>query len=372
MPFSKLGLSAELSKHVLAQGFVLPSDVQEKVIPLILQGKDVIGQAKTGTGKTAAFGLPLLQLVDEKEKFAQALVVVPTRELCQQVQVEIERFSHYKHVRVVSVYGGASLNVQVSQLRRGCQIVVGTPGRLMDLMRRGELRLDKTKWVVLDEADKMLDMGFIDDIQWILQQVPRERQTMLFSATMSTDIKDLAQQYMNHPVEVNLSTDTLTVEGVSQYFVSVDLKMRVSLLAHLIRANKVQKGIVFCETKRTVEWLQNQLNREGIHAEALHGNFSQKQRDQTLKHFAEGKIPVLIATNLASRGLHLEDVSHIFNFDFPQELETYVHRIGRTARQGKKGIAVTFVTNVLERRDIRRWEDMLKTEMKEIPLKQKA
>ncbi len=371
MSFSKLGLQAELLQEIAREGFELPSEVQTHVIPLLLQGKDVIAQAKTGTGKTAAFGLPLLQMVTEA-KHVQALIVVPTRELCQQVKEEIERFAAVKKAHVVPVYGGTSINVQISDLRRGSPIVVGTPGRLIDLIKRRELKLEHCKHVVLDEADKMLDMGFIDDIRWILHQLPEKRQVMLFSATMPEAVKELAQRYMNNPQEVNLSTDTLTVGDVTQYFVSVDPKQRASLLAHVIRVNKVQKGIVFCETKRTVDWLYNNLQREGIRAEALHGNFSQRQRDLSLKKFEEGKIPILIATNLASRGLHLEEVTHVFNFDFPQDMETYVHRIGRTARQGKKGTAVTFVTNVLEKRDIGRWKDILHTTIKEIGAKPKA
>jgi ATP-dependent RNA helicase DeaD len=369
IPFSEFGLSPALLHGLNENKYVHATPIQEKSIPLILAGKDMLGQAKTGTGKTAAFGIPILAHTNPAIHSPQALIIVPTRELCLQVRDEIENIGKHTHTNIVAVFGGASLNLQAQALDRGPQLIVGTPGRLMDFMRQGKLNFSKLKTVVLDEADKMLDMGFKEDIDEILSQLPSARQTLLFSATMPSAIKQLAKKHQKNPVEINLSEDTLTVEGITQYYLNVDPRQRVTMLLGLVKHFKIQKGIVFCSTKRTVDWLETQLYKRGMKVAKIHGDMPQAKRQHYLHAFEKGEYPLLLATNVAARGIHIADISHVINFDFPDEYETYVHRIGRTARQGKKGMAITFVTSVSQVQHLRELEQLMNAKVHELKAK---
>ncbi len=367
--FADFGLPPLILQSLSENGFEHPTPIQAHTIPLIQQNKDVLGQAKTGTGKTAAFGIPILAKIHTSGKDPHAIIVVPTRELALQVRDEIENLGKHLNIHIVAVFGGASLNVQANQLRNGAHIVVGTPGRIQDFLRQGILRLNHVQTAVLDEADKMLDMGFKEDIEVILGATPPNRQTLLFSATMPQSIKQLAKTHMKNPVEVNLSADTLTVEGVTQYYLSVDPKQRVTMLLGLVHHFHVTRGIVFCSTKRTVDWLEEQLYKRGLRVAKLHGDMPQNKRQYSLQEFQAGKFPLLLATNVAARGIHIEDISHVINFDFPDEYETYVHRIGRTARQGKKGISITFVTSVSQVQHLRELEQLMNAKIHELKVK---
>ncbi|MDP2666806.1 MAG: DEAD/DEAH box helicase [Candidatus Diapherotrites archaeon] len=369
LTFHAFGIPSDIIRSLDEHGYTIPTPIQHETIPLIQDGKDVLGQAKTGTGKTAAFGIPILQHVDPTIKSPQALIVVPTRELALQVKHEIQKIGKHTPAHVVAVFGGANMNAQITELKRGAHIVVGTPGRIMDFLRQKVLNLSRLRVVVLDEADKMLDMGFVDDIETILSYAPKERQTLLFSATMPSGIKKLARKHMRDFLEVNLSQDTLTVENIIQYFVNVDPKQRVSTLLGLVHQFDVTRGIIFCSTKRTVDWLAHQLERRRFPVAKIHGDMTQAQRERNLRDFKEGKFPLLLATNVASRGIHVEDISHVINFDFPEEYETYIHRIGRTARQGRKGIAVTFVTNMAQQQQLKELELLMNAKVHEIRAK---
>lgn len=367
--FSDMRLPPFIIQGLHELNYIHPTPIQAETIPIILSGKNVLGQAKTGTGKTAAFGIPIFMHVNTALKKPQALIVVPTRELALQVRDELENIGKYAHTRVLAVFGGASMNTQAMALHAGPGIIVGTPGRLMDFMRRGVLDLSHVKMAVLDEADKMLDMGFKDDIEMIFSQLPDERQILLFSATMPPEIKSLAKKYLREYKEINLSEDTLTVEGITQYYLNVDPRERVTMLLGLIQHFNIQRGIIFCSTKRTVDWLARQLYHNGIRAGAIHGDMSQVQRQRNLADFEEGKYSLLLATNIAARGIHIEDISHVINFDFPEENETYVHRIGRTARHGKKGVAITFVTNMGQIRQLQDLEAVMNAKVHELKAK---
>lgn len=365
--FDEFGFKKSVLQGISEAGFVEPTDIQVETIPLVLQGEDLVGQAKTGTGKTAAFGLPLLQLIAPHETKIKALIVVPVRELAQQVTKEIQLLGKHCGVRAVCVYGGQSINVQADELRKKPAIVAGTPGRIMDLFERRILDLSNVETVILDEADKMFEMGFREDIERILSFLPSPRQTLLFSATMNPEIKQLAKRHMTNPLEINLSQDTLTVEGVKQFYMMVDPRKRVSALVEILQTQQVSKGVVFCQTKRTVDWLSRELYKRRIPSVAMHGDFSQAQREKMLDLFKRGKSHLLIATNVAARGLHIEGISHVINFELPQEDETYIHRIGRTARQGEKGVAITFLTNVMELEHLQRIQRIANTMVEEIP-----
>ncbi|MEK6970197.1 MAG: DEAD/DEAH box helicase [archaeon] len=367
--FTTFHLRPDIQHGLAENGFVYATPIQAHSIPIILAGKDMLGQAKTGTGKTGAFGIPILQRLSPSPQGVEALIIVPTRELALQVRDEIENMGKHTHARIAAVFGGASMNAQASALKGGASIVVGTPGRMMDFMRQGVLRFGMLQTVVLDEADKMLDMGFKEDIETILSQLPKGRQTLLFSATMPGTIRQLAQKYLKDPVEVNLSEDTLTVEGITQYYLNVDPKERIRMLAGLVKHFGVTKGMVFCQTKRTVDWLEHKLQRYGITAAKIHGYLHQAKRQHYLQAFEEGQYPLLIATNVAARGIHIEDISHVINFDFPDEYETYIHRIGRTARLGKKGVAITFITNVSDHQRIRELEMLMNAKIHELKAK---
>jgi len=368
MKFEELSLKPPLLDAIKTKGFESLTEIQEKTIPLTLAGKDVVGQAKTGTGKTAAFAIPILNNITAGNHI-QALIILPTRELAVQVKMEIASIASNQHVNCVAVYGGESINVQMDLLRRKPHVIAGTPGRLLDLMRRNALDFSKLKFLVLDEADRMLDMGFLDDIKQILSALPEDHQTMLFSATMPKPILDLSTQFLKtDSVFINVSQDRLTVDEIDQYYVSIPREHRLDALAFIIQQKAIPRGIIFTQTKRTADWLEHQLQRRRIHAVAMHGDFSQAKRTAVLNQFKGGKVPILISTNLVARGLHIEDVTHVINFDFPPEAESYVHRIGRTARQGKRGEAITFCNNLLDVQEVQKIAAMLNTAIHEIRL----
>lgn len=343
MQFDSIVSNPEILRAIQDLEWEEPTPVQEKTIPIATDGKDVMAQAQTGTGKTAAFAIPVIGKLERNKKI-QCLVLTPTRELAVQVAEDFDELAKHSHVRAVPIYGGQSINVQVDKLRRGVEAVVGTPGRLMDLMRRNELNFDGVRFLVLDEADRMLDMGFIDDIEWILQRVPKNRQTMLFSATLPETIRELAKRYMKNPELVMISTETLTVDNAEQSYMSVGRKNKLWALCRIIDTEKPQLMMVFCSTKRMVDQLAHKLRAYGYAADGLHGDMSQSSRDKVMGKFKDGKLRILIATDVAARGLDIEGVSHVVNYDIPENPEDYVHRIGRTARAGRTGKAITFVS----------------------------
>lgn len=357
LSFEQLGLSTALLQAIADMGYSQPSDIQAKAIPILLQGKDVIGQAQTGTGKTAAFGIPLLELIQAQDTaHPQALVLCPTRELALQVEHELYKLRKYKvGVRSTAIYGGASIEKQIQTLKKGVQIVVGTPGRVLDHLERGTLRLDQVKVVVLDEADEMLNMGFRDDIEQILQQTPASRQTVLFSATMPPAILQLAKQYLKEPEIIRIAARELTVERIEQYYCEVKEELKPALIARFVQAKGFALSMVFCNTKRTTDELADALLQLGINAEALHGDLSQAQRNKVMQQFRHGRCQVLVATDVAARGIDVENVEAVFNYDLPLDDESYVHRIGRTGRAGRNGIAINLVCG---RRDLYRLRDI--------------
>ncbi|PDM39638.1 DEAD/DEAH box helicase [Parageobacillus yumthangensis] len=342
--FHELGLSNELMKAIRRMGFEETTPIQAETIPLSLQNKDVIGQAQTGTGKTAAFGIPLIEKVDVKNEAIQGLVVAPTRELAIQVSEELYKIGAVKRVRVLPIYGGQDIERQIRALKKRPHIIVGTPGRIIDHINRKTLRLDNVHTVVLDEADEMLNMGFIDDIEAILSNVPEKRQTLLFSATMPEPIRRIAERFMNEPHIVKVKAREMTVPNIQQYYLEVQEKKKFDILTRLLDIQAPELAIVFGRTKRRVDELAEALNLRGYAAEGIHGDLSQAKRLSVLRKFKEGSIEILVATDVAARGLDISGVTHVYNFDIPQDPESYVHRIGRTGRAGKTGVAMTFVT----------------------------
>ncbi|OQO98853.1 DEAD/DEAH box helicase [Geobacillus sp. 44C] len=342
--FHELGLSNELMKAIRRMGFEETTPIQAETIPLSLQNKDVIGQAQTGTGKTAAFGIPLIEKVDVKNESIQGLVVAPTRELAIQVSEELYKIGAVKRVRVLPIYGGQDIERQIRALKKRPHIIVGTPGRIIDHINRKTLRLDNVHTVVLDEADEMLNMGFIDDIEAILSNVPEKRQTLLFSATMPEPIRRIAERFMNEPHIVKVKAREMTVPNIQQYYLEVQEKKKFDILTRLLDIQAPELAIVFGRTKRRVDELAEALNLRGYAAEGIHGDLSQAKRLSVLRKFKEGSIEILVATDVAARGLDISGVTHVYNFDIPQDPESYVHRIGRTGRAGKTGVAMTFVT----------------------------
>lgn len=324
--------------------FVEPTDVQDRMIPPALTGRDILGQARTGTGKTAAFGLPILQRLDPAARL-QAICLAPTRELAVQVSAELKRLAEFANLHVVPVYGGQKIATQLHQLGRRPHFVVGTPGRVMDFMRRGVLQIANVRFVVLDEVDRMLDIGFRDDIKAILSRVTGEHQTMFVSATIDAEIKRLAGRYMKNPMDIDVSRDRLTVEEVDQSYVSVDGRQKFQLLKLVMRQDDPPVAIVFCNTKASARKLARKLHDVGLNAKEIHGDLIQRKRDHVMQRFRRHQIRVLVATDLASRGIDVSSISHIINYDIPADAEAYVHRIGRTARMGAKGYAITFVTH---------------------------
>ncbi|MSQ21929.1 MAG: DEAD/DEAH box helicase [Dehalococcoidia bacterium] len=326
-------------------GYAAPTPIQEAVIPLVRAGQDVVGQAQTGTGKTAAFGIPLVEMLDPDFRDLQALVLVPTRELAVQVRGELARIGKFRGLRSVAIYGGQAISRQMEALQRGAHIIVATPGRLMDHMERGTIQLDRIQFVVLDEADHMLDIGFADDIERILRHTPSSRQTMLFSATMPGPIRRLANRYMKGPAWILVGGNAEPVEQVEQiYFEVAERDRAVALEALLKEPDRITQALVFRRTKLGVDRLVEQLQRRGYDIQAIHGDMPQSQRDAVMGRFRNNQLRVLVATNLAARGLDIPAVSHVINYDMPDNVEEYVHRIGRTARMGRAGTAITFVS----------------------------
>jgi len=342
--FQELGLSKDLIKAISRMGFEQTTPIQAETIPLSLQNKDVIGQAQTGTGKTAAFGIPLVEKVDIKNDFIQAIVVAPTRELAIQVSEELYKIGATKRVRVLPIYGGQDIERQIRALKKRPHVIVGTPGRIIDHINRRTIRLQHVHTVVLDEADEMLNMGFIDDIEAILHQVPKQRQTLLFSATMPDPIRRIAEKFMNNPHLVKVKAKEMTVPNIEQYYLEIQEKKKFDTLTRLLDIQAPELAIVFGRTKRRVDELAEALNLRGYAAEGIHGDLSQAKRLSVLRKFKEGSIEILVATDVAARGLDISGVTHVYNFDIPQDPESYVHRIGRTGRAGKAGMAMTFVT----------------------------
>lgn len=363
MQFINLVKNPQILKAISELEWEEPTPVQERSIPMASEGTDLMAQAQTGTGKTGAFAIPIIGNLDRNGKI-QCLVVVPTRELAVQVTEDFADLAKYTEHRSVAIYGGQSINVQISRLRKGVECVVGTPGRIMDLMRRGELRFNSVRFVVLDEADRMLDMGFIDDIEWILGRVPKERQTMLFSATLPEQIRDLARRYMRNPREIIVSQDTLTVPKTDQVYINVGRRNKIWALCRILDGERPHRAMIFCSTKRMVDILSGKLKGYGYPVEGIHGDLTQAARDRVMSKFRSGKTRILIATDVAARGLDIEDVTHVINYDIPENPEDYVHRIGRTARAGKEGRAITFVTKE-EQHLVKAIEDFGRTRIQE-------
>ena len=344
MKFKELGLDHDLLKAIAQSGFEEATPIQAETIPLVLAGKDVIGQAQTGTGKTAAFGLPILQNIDKADRSIQALVISPTRELAIQTQEELYRLGQDKKIKVQAVYGGADIRRQIRQLSEHPQIVVGTPGRILDHIGRHTLKLQNLKVLVLDEADEMLDMGFIDDIEKIVEQMPTARQTLLFSATIPASIMRLTNKFMHEPVTVKIKAKELTADTVEQYYVRAKDYEKFDVMTRLFDVQDPDLALIFGRTKRRVDELTRGLKARGDRAEGIHGDLTQQKRMSVLRQFKGGQLDFLVATDVAARGLDISGVTHVYNYDIPQDPDSYVHRIGRTGRAGHKGVSVTFVT----------------------------
>lgn len=356
--FEELQLDDRIIRAITEMGFEEASPIQAQAIPVVLEGRDIIGQAQTGTGKTAAFGLPLLQRVDPKVKKLQAIVLLPTRELAIQVAEELRRFAKFMHgIKVLPIYGGQDIVRQIRALKDGTQIVVGTPGRVMDHMRRKTVKTDHVHTVVLDEADEMLNMGFLEDMETILSQLPAERQTLMFSATMPPAIAEIARKFQTDPVTVRVIKKELTVPKVTQYYYEVKPKNKVEVMCRLLDLYDPKLSIAFCNTKRQVDELVQALQGRGYFADGLHGDLKQVQRDRVMESFRNGRTDILIATDVAARGIDVGNVEAVFNYDIPQDDEYYVHRIGRTGRAGREGKAFSLVVGreVYKLRDIQRY-----------------
>ena len=336
-------MSTEIVRALEENGFDMPFPIQETAIPFILKGIDVIGQAHTGTGKTAAFSLPILSRL-KRNGPVQALIVAPTRELAVQITIEINKFAKYINIKAASIYGGQSINLQLDQLKRGVQIVVATPGRLIDHLKRGSIQLDDVRFVVLDEADRMLDMGFIEDIKFILFYVTEDRQTCLFSATMPPEILRLAQDYMREPKEIRLNEEELSLDTIAQSYLIVHEREKFKHLCNFIKNRDKKQTIVFAATKQRTQRLANDLKQEGFRAITIHGDLSQKQRDIAMHRFKNGNEDILVATDIAARGIDVPAVGHVINYDIPEDPLIYFHRIGRTARAGATGKAISLVS----------------------------
>ncbi|MGT2769173.1 DEAD/DEAH box helicase [Streptococcus ictaluri] len=344
MKFTEFNLSEDIQSAVVTARFEKASPIQEMTIPLALEGKDVIGQAQTGTGKTAAFGLPTLNKIRTDENIIQALVIAPTRELAVQSQEELFRFGRDKGVKVRSVYGGSSIEKQIKALKSGAHIVVGTPGRLLDLIKRKALRLEQVETLILDEADEMLNMGFLEDIEAIISRVPADRQTLLFSATMPAPIKQIGVKFMKDPEHVQIKNKELTNVNVEQFYVRVKEQEKFDTMTRLMDVQQPELSIVFGRTKRRVDEITRGLKLRGFRAEGIHGDLDQNKRLRVIRDFKGDQVDILVATDVAARGLDISGVTHVYNYDITQDPESYVHRIGRTGRAGKTGESITFVS----------------------------
>ena len=356
--FDELNLDERILRAVTDMGFEAASPIQAQAIPVQMEGRDVVGQAQTGTGKTAAFGIPLLQKIDPDSKKLQAIALCPTRELAIQVADEIRRLAKYMHgIKVLPIYGGQDIVRQIRGLKDGTQIVIGTPGRVMDHMRRKTIRCDHIHTVIMDEADEMLNMGFLEDMETILSQLPQERQTVMFSATMPMEIQNIARRFQRDPVTVKVVKKELTVPKVTQYYYEVKPKTKVEVMCRLLDMYAPKLSVAFCNTKKQVDELVQDLQGRGYFAEGLHGDLKQMQRDRVMSSFRNGTTEILVATDVAARGIDVDNVEAVFNYDIPQDDEYYVHRIGRTGRAGKDGIAFSLVVGkeVYKLRDIQRY-----------------
>ncbi len=354
--FDHFDLHPALIQTITELGFTEPTPIQQAAIPLLLTGQDIIGQAQTGTGKTAAYGLPLLHRLVPRQKGVQSLVLAPTRELAIQVAAAIQSYGKQLGITVLAVYGGQSYQLQIRSLRQGVEVIVGTPGRLLDLIKQGSLDLSTVQSVVLDEADEMLSMGFVEDIELILDHIPAERQTMLFSATMSKRVMGLSARYLRNPQTVSITPKQLTGVGIEQRYYLVNHQEKIGALTRLFEMETIDSALIFVRTRLGTGELANQLTSRGYAAEALNGDLSQDARIQVLNRFRNGQVKVLVATDVAARGLDIDDISHVFNFDLPDDPEVYVHRVGRTGRAGREGIAICLLTP-RDRWQLRKIED---------------
>lgn len=356
--FEDMNISNEICRAVLDMGFEEATPIQSQAIPVILEGKDIIGQSQTGTGKTAAFGIPLLERINPEDRRLQALILCPTRELAIQVSEEFRKLLKYKdNIRVLPIYGGQPIDRQIAALRKGTQVVIGTPGRVMDHMRRRTIKAETVQMMVLDEADEMLDMGFREDIETILVKIPEEHQTLLFSATLSPEILDITKRFQRTPEFIKIVRKELTVPNIEQYYFDVKEKTKLDALCRIIDVYDPKLAMVFCNTKKRVDDLVEMLQGRGYFAEGLHGDLKQAQRDKVMQKFRNGTIEILVATDVAARGIDVDDIDVVFNYDVPQDEEYYVHRIGRTGRAGKAGKAFTFCVGkeIYKLRDIMRY-----------------
>lgn len=342
--FEELGIEPAILTALHRMGFEEPSPIQAKCIPLIAEGVDLIGQAQTGTGKTAAFGIPILEQIDPRHDNVQSLILAPTRELAIQVSGEIRKIGRNKPVKALPIYGGQPIGHQIRALKQGVHVVIGTPGRVLDHIHRGTLRLDAVKIMVLDEADEMLDMGFIDDIEKVLSHLPKRRQMLLFSATMPEEILRLSKRYMRDAKRISVSRGNMTVPSIKQIYYKVLERNKLDGLCRILDSRDVELGIIFCRTKKGVNELADALQSRGYMADGLHGDLNQMERNRVMQDFRHGRIDLLVATDVAARGIDVGNISHVINYDIPQDVESYVHRIGRTGRAGKTGEAMTLVT----------------------------
>lgn len=366
--FSNLDLPTNVVEAVKAVGFEKPSPIQEQTIPILMQGRDVVGLAQTGTGKTAAFALPVLAQLDSTEKFPQALVLAPTRELALQVADSFESFAkHLGGIEVLPIYGGQAYGIQLAGLRRGAQIIVGTPGRVIDHLEKGSLDISKLRYLVLDEADEMLNMGFQEDVERILADTPEEKQVALFSATMPNGIRRLSKQYLNDPAEVTVKSQARTNENITQRYLFTQHRAKFDAFIRILEVIDYDGMIVFTRTKHETEEVAEKLRAAGYSAAAINGDIAQNQRERTVEQLKSGRLDILVATDVAARGLDVERISHVINFDIPGDTESYVHRIGRTARAGRSGEAILFVTP-RERRMLRSIEKVTKATLEEMQL----
>ncbi len=342
--FKTLGIHNKLESILNENGIKKPTPIQEQAIPEILKGKDVIAQAQTGTGKTLAFILPIMETIDSNQLVIQALIITPTRELAIQVANEAKNLQSAKNVKILSVYGGQSIGKQLNKLKKGVHIVVGTPGRLLDHIRRGSIKLNNIKMLVLDEADEMLNMGFLDDIEKIIRETPKQRQTMLFSATIPRELGSLATRYMKNPSQIQTQGKNIILEQIDQLVIETTDRGKQEALCNIIDEYKPFMAIIFCRTKRRVKALNNDLKRRGYNSDEIHGDLSQGKREKVMRTFRKADLQLLVATDVAARGLDIEGITYIFNYDIPEDAESYIHRIGRTGRAGETGVAITFVT----------------------------
>ena len=374
MQFKELGLSEELLSAVKSMGFDEMTEIQEKSIPVIMKGLDIIGRSNTGTGKTAAFGIPVIEKILQNDSdFIQTLILCPTRELAQQACEEIKKFSKYKNwVKPLAIFGGVSIDKQIYQLKRGVNIIIGTPGRIIDHINRHTLKLQNLKTIVLDEADEMLQMGFREDIENILKYIPKERQTILFSATMPPEILAITHKYQNNPILIKTNTKSKTVESIEQYYYIVPMGKKFDALDLLLIKNQPKSSMIFCNTKKMVDELTNILVSKGYKAAGIHGDMKQLQRTSVMNSFKSGKTSILVATDVASRGIDVNGIDAVFNFDLPQDNEYYIHRIGRTGRAGKSGTAYTLVCNRKQVSDLNMIAKNTKSVIKESELPNKS